>query len=417
MKTRVAELAIIAAGAAVIAAIYLHFGLRLAQGYFLDHWNLAFDLDPGRLVDIFTKPEAAWPAETLPPNVAVKHPLLKAMNGLCGAFPLCANDPKAYATTIAALHGVASSLLMFVCLRLLRLPLLEATLATAIFAVSAAQLFNAMIVESYVLAGAGIAAFLTLNLHAMRHGPGPLHWLRLPLAVHLFGITTTNVVIGGIADLAARAVPPRRPGWWQGFLLFWCLAAVAAAAASLLVWPGLLGAVLSDPIASAKEVYWAAPHDGSKSLSMVLKAFYPFAIVAPDFTTLVIDSIEPMRDFRDMRYGALGWLLVAIWAAAFILGLYYLATDRRMLRLFAPFLAVILFNTAFHVFFQYRHSVFLYVTHVNFSVFLVSAAALLHTCRLRPRLRYLGCIAAALFLIALTVHNAERAAELAAAFG
>lgn len=417
MRNRLAELSILAVGAVVLTALYLHFGLRLAEGHFLDRWNLAFDLDPGRLVEIFVLPDEQWKQSTLPPDVAVKHPLLKAMNGLCGLVPLCADDPKAYTAWVAALHGVVSSLLMIVCLRLLGLPLPEAVLAGAIFSLSAAQLFNAMIIESYVMAGTGIAAFLTVTVWTAARGPTRWRWLNLPLAVHLYGITTTNIVIGGLADLTTRLLPPRRPGWWKDFLGFWVLCGLAAVGATLLVWPQLPSILLDDPVRSVKEVYWAAPHGGEKSIAMVLKAFYPFSIVAPEFTSVSIDSPDPMLDFREMRYDLLGWLLVAAWLAALAVSVVVLARDRTLLRLLAPFLVVVAFNTVFHMFFQYRQSVFLYVTHVNFAVFVVSAVVLFRTCRLDRRRRLLCCAAALLFLIGLAANNLPLAGELARRFG
>lgn len=416
MSARISDILAALLLLAFSAALYIPLGISLSEGKYYDDINLAFDFDPDRYVTIFTAPTKRWSEETFPPAVAIKHPFISLVGDACRLLTICGEAPKQTAVVIAIVHGIATNILFFLCLRVMQLARPEAFIASAIFAASAGQLFNALIVEAYVIAGTGIAAYLFISLWRQRGDHLGFVWTRSLLAVHLFGVTATNIVQAALAELLLLYSMGRRAQQVAGLLRVALVVLTVIFALTLLTKPGVVTAMIDDPVQALKSVLWTAPHEGEKSLTSVLKSFFIFVIAAPEFTTITIDGDKTMVDFRALHFSLSGWVFIVFWFFALFLGTYFLFQSERRRYAALLFLALVAFNVLFHAFFQYRASTFLYVAHVNIPVFLLSAAVLFPVAKLPWRYRCFALSGAALFLLVEINLNLSQASRLIAAF-
>src|SRR6185312_6394545 len=94
---RTADL-LLAAGLGIAAlALYAVLGLRLAQGAYLDYFNLAFDFDPARYVSTF--------ALSPPDPGGFKHPLILLLRPLALPFLAVGLDAKQASVLVMAGFG------------------------------------------------------------------------------------------------------------------------------------------------------------------------------------------------------------------------------------------------------------------------------------------------------------------------
>ena len=392
--------------AIVAFAAYAAFAIRLAQGQYMDYYNLAFDFDPPRYVALL--------AHDVYERGNVKHPLILLLRPL--AWPLLAAGvaPKAAAGLVMAGFGAASVAVVFLFLRSLAVATGIAAALAALFAVSGTQIFTAMIPEAYGPAAFGIACVWLLavwRLADLRHG----RTLRFAVALLGYGITTTNLMqplfAEGLAWLRHRGlrgaiVPMMRYGAIVGGV---CVVVTA------IVWFDELRAFLADPVAVAKEVYWQRTKGDRVGLFDTVLRLVGYTVVPPEFVTYRLPEGIDMWDFRTPLFAPLAAVASIAWHLFWLVGAIAALLRPATRWLAAGLATMLLVNIVFHLDFQYRGSVYLYAAHTHFLVFALGAG-------LAPALRpgslaartYLGAVLALVVLVGATTF--DRAGTLAAAF-
>jgi hypothetical protein len=388
-------------------ALYSALGLRLAQGQFLDVYNLAFDFDPPRYVALLAMEEYE--------RGNVKHPLILLLRPL--AWPLLAVGfaAKQAAVLVMAGIGAATVAVAFLYLRSLAVGAGTAAALAALFALSGCQVVVSMVPESYGPAALGIAATWLLaawRLADLRHG----HRLRFALAAYTYGITPTNLLQPVLAEALA---------WWRHrglagavlpLLRYGLAVALLCAALTALVWIDVLAAFLSDPLAMAKEVYWQRTKGFREGVAETVLRLVGYAVVSPGFTEvrLEADGIT-MLDFRDPAFGPAALAAFIAWHIFWLAGAVAAVMHRPTRWLALGLWAALLANIVFHLDFQFRGSVYIYAAHTHFLVFALGAglAPMLHPGSTAARL-YLASVLALLVLVAPV--TLERARALATGF-
>lgn len=394
---------------------YLALGFELADGRLLRDWNLAFDFDPGRYPNIYGRPAAEWRIDDFSPDIAIKHPFLLLFRPLVLGLVQLGLTPEDACVTLSATLGAATVAAAWGYIGLFGVSGPARLLLTAFFAASATQLFCALVIESYGMSLLGLVLLHALTLHRLRGRAGPpgARWL---LALYLFGITATNVVQSGIAELAAQLRRRRFPAAVLATAAFGAGVAAAAAALVLLAHPIDLGRLLADPVEAVRAVLWTAPHASAKGPPRdVLLAFFAYSFVAPPFTAVPIeDGAKTMLDFRAFEFGPLGLAALALWLALLAGGIAA-SFGRRDRAALAVLWLCIAFNVVLHFYFQHRQSVFLYAAHTHFLIFAAALPCARRIAEASGPARALG-LAALAALAALTIlNNGERALQLVAA--
>src|SRR5215472_3362598 len=105
----ISDIAIAAGWFAVAWLVYARFGLRLAQGAYLDYYNLAFDFDPP--VTLHTL--ALSPADPQ----GVKHPLMLLLRPLAWPFLAAGLTPKEATVLVMATFGAGTVALCWMFMR------------------------------------------------------------------------------------------------------------------------------------------------------------------------------------------------------------------------------------------------------------------------------------------------------------
>ena len=382
-------------------ALYASMALRLAQGSYSDYWNLAFDYDPQKYVDLLAGP-MEWRGDA-------KHPLYALLRPL--AWPLVAAGaaPKAAAGLLMAGFAAASVALVFLAMRVLGAGRPLAWLLAGAFALSGSQLHLAMIPESYGPAMTGLLAGWLLGLRAAR-GDGDAAGWSIAAAVFSMGVTLTNVVQPGLVRLA-QAIGEKR-----GFagLLRWGLAVLAISALlAALVWHEALGELLADPALALKEVYWMRAAVSEKvGLAVLVPSFAAWSFVTPGHEVVPIAGGIGMWDIRSARYGLLGWAACAAWVAVLLLGVAGWMRAAAWRRMGFVLIAAVAFNLLLHIDFQFRGSVYLYAAHLHVPLYLLGAGGLVLGMRERA-----GALVVALLLAGLfAAQNLPLAWSFAAGF-
>lgn len=396
-------------------ACYLALGLALAEGRLLRDWNLAFDFDPGRFVNLLGRPAEAWRGDDFTVNFAIKHPFVLAFRPPVRALVAAGLTPEQAGAVLSASLGAFSVAAVFAYLGAFGVTGPARALLAVFFAGSATQLFCSGIVEAYAMSLAGLVLLHLLTLRRLRGGQGPpgARWL---LALYLFGVTATNVAQSGIAELVVQL--RRRPlraallataGFGLG---------VAALAAILVVTSYSLdpARLVADPASAARAVLWSAPHAPDKGPpSDVLLAFFAYSFIAPFFTAVPIEGgAKTMLDFRAFDYGPLGLAALALWLTLLAGGIAasLRSPDRPAL---ATLWLCIAFNVALHCYFQYRQSVFIYAAHSHFLIFAAALPLARRIVESRGPAHAAGLCALAALAVLTLLNNGDRALQLLAA--
>jgi MFS family permease len=385
---------IVTAAALCVAAfaVYAPLALRLAEGRYLDYFNLAFDFDPFRTVQTLA---------LSPPDLqGFKHPLIVLLRPLAWLLVSFGLEPKPAAALEMVAFGSGTVAVCFLFLRVAGAARAEAAALTLLFALTGTQIYTSIIVESYGFSGFAIAL---IWLAALRRLNDPDRWrgMRLVAAVLTFGVTITNVVQPFIAELL---VSWRHGGWTRAIRQTAGFALLLGAVGGLLaiaVWREHLWAAVLDPVSSLKEIWWLQTKGESTGLFKVLQTFFGYSFVTPHFSWLMLPEGINMRDFRDWSFSPVGSIAAPMWLLFW--GAGALAASRQpSYRWIALGLAAsTIFNVLFHLNFQFRGSIFIYAAHLHFAIFALGAglAPWMASRPMRMRIAYIGVVVALACLV------------------
>jgi hypothetical protein len=393
---------VMAAVVVVCLALYGTLAFRLAQGDYLDYYNLGFDFDPIRTVDAL--------ASATPDFLGVKHPLFVLLRPLAWPLLLAWLTAKEAAALVLAGFGSASATLCFVFLRKAGVERAIAVALTLLFIVSGSQLFTAIIAETYGVAGFSIILTWVIA-QARLADPDRYRRLRYAAAVLTFGTTITNTVQSFIAEMLVA--------WqWEGFLrairrcvLFGLVLLVPVVVLAFAVWHHDLLIALRDPVLAVKQVYWLRAQGARTGPGEVLLTFFTFSFVSPHYSWLMLPEGTNMRDFRAYDFPPAGVIAAPLWLAFAAIGTVAAFCHRRYRVIAAGLAAALVFNLLFHLDFQFRGSLYLYAAHLHFLIFALA-------CGLAPFLRIAsvpGKLYAAVVLLLVLLVGADNL-PIAAAF-
>ena len=403
-------------------ALYAVLALRIAEGTYLDHWNLLFDFDSGAYAHLLSRPLSEM---FEPVFAAIKHPLFTWLGVAARPWLWLGFDAHAAAALTTAVAGALSAMLFWATMRTAGATIPEATLATGLFCIGATQLFNGFVVDSYAFASLTLVMVLLFGFRRIRT-PGSVPIWFGASAVAAFGVTVSNAaqvaIIDGVGRLSARWAA-LRSGQRMGVLTriaieqvrFGLACAAVAVALILLTWWGPLIDALADPIEALKRVYWTQTRGETTSAGTVLLQFFGYAFAAPHFTLVDLPE-HVMRDFRHYLMPAVGAVALPLWIG-FWLGLAVLALWRASTRPYGLALAAcIAFNVLLHLDFQFRFSVFLYSGHVWAAIAAMAGIGMIAAREASPRLGMACRAVAALLIVMAAANNLPRAWEAATAF-
>jgi hypothetical protein len=363
---------VMAAVAVLCLALYGTLAFRLAQGAYLDYYNLAFDFDPIRTVGALAAPT--------PDFLGVKHPLFVLLRPLAWPFLLIGLTAKEAAALVLAGFGSATATLCYLFLRKAGIERPIATPLTLLFIVSGTQLFTAIIAETYGVAGFSIILTWVIA-QARLANPDRFRHLRYLAAVLTFGTTITNTVQSFIAEMLVA--------WrWEGFVrairrcvLFGLILLIPIVILAAAVWHHDLLIALQDPILAVKQVYWLRSQSARTGPGEVLLTFFTFSFVSPHYSWLMLPEGVNMRDFREYSFPYAGQIAAPLWLAFAFVGIVAAFRHRRYRVIAAGLGGALVFNLLFHLDFQFRGSLYIYAAHLHFLIFALA-------CGLAPFLRF-----------------------------
>jgi len=388
--------------------LYAALGLRLAQGNFLDYWNLAFDFDPSR----FVRALAGHP----PDGGGFKHPLVLLFRPIGLGFSALGFSAKSAASLVMALFGAGTVVVVFAFCRGAGLSRPEAGALSLLYGVSSTQLFTAFIAESYGLSLFALALTWTLLQRALRSEPRLLLRWRVALAVAVAGITITNVLQNFVGELWLRLRSAAPYDALRGMFRFGVAFGLTFVILAVAIWHRELIGHLADPIQALKTVYWLRTKGEAISLGQVLVTFFGYTVVAPQFTAVDLGSGILMKDFRAFRFEAYSAFALWAWLGLLSVGTLLGLAHSRFRRIAIPMVVALAINVLFHLDYQFRGSVYIYCAHLHFLVFALPLGLACWLPHL-PRWCRPAYVAGVLALAALAgTANITRAIELATAF-
>lgn len=354
------------AAALVVAAgaLYAAFGLRLAQGMFLDYYNLAFDLDPARYVALLVHEDFE--------RGGVKHPLVVVLRPLAWPLLVAGVAPKAAAALVMAGFGAATVGVVFLFLRRIAIARPEASVLAALFAVSGSQFFSAMIPEAYGPAAFGIACVWLVTVARLRE-TGRAAVLRYVAAAFVYGITTTNVLQSLIAEALVWLRHRGVVGAVRPMLVFGATLAAILAVLTAVVWYDVMLQALADPLGVIKSVYWQRTKGERTDVLDTALRLLGYTVVSPAYTVVPIGGGIRMWDFRTPFFPPLAAAAMLLWHLFWLAGAVAAFANRRTRWLAVGLAATLAANFVFHLDFQFRGSVYLYSPHTHFLVFALGA--------------------------------------------
>jgi hypothetical protein len=392
----------------LVFAFHLFNVPAVAAGEIFRKSNLAFDFDIDRFVQLWcTNP---FPVNQNEDYYAVRHPLAVAVRVACLPVSRLGVDAHIAACSIAAACAALSAILTYKIAIALNVQRWTACILTALWALSTTSLLLGVLPETYDLAFIALAYQFLLSIRWIQNRK-PALAARIGVAVASFGITITNVMLSGLAELVCRLTrqPPRKAligtiGFGAGVGII----AVALSIASFTVWP-IKG--VDNPIGVIKQVYWSAASAETttmrQSVGNVAWTFGATAFVAPQAARYSsgLPTNPYLWDLRGQNYTALGWLAVLGWLGLLVFGAAAAAKERELWSIWAVALLWIIGNIGLHAYWQFRDSVFLYAAHSHIAFFVLVLAGARWARNLRPSgaLAYSGFVA--LLTIAVAWNN------------
>jgi len=397
-------LAALLGGAALVG--YAGLAVRLAQGQYFEYFNLAFDFDAAPVLSLLTG--------SSPDAFGVKHPLMLLLRPLGLALLALGLPAKTAAAIVMAASGGVRVAFVFAFLRVAKMGRPEAVALALLFAVTSTQMIIAMVTETYGFASLSLILVWFIAQSRLDF-PSRFRLSRYVAAVGAAGITITNAMQPIAAELLVL--------WKEGgvlatvrkLLLFGLLFGAMFGAVALLVWYREIVHALSDPIGAAKAVWWLQTKGPSTGLLKVLQTVFGFSFVSPNYTVVLLPETTRMIDFREWSFPGLGHLVVAAWLVFFIIGTVAGLAHSGYRPTAVAIGITLLFNVLFHVWFQFRGSVYIYTGHTHFLVFALAAGVGPWVAgRRRARAVYLSAVLA--LAVSVAAVNVPSAAEFTRRF-
>jgi hypothetical protein len=399
------DLIVTAAIAVVVFSAYFALGLRLTHGDYFRANNFLFDYDAATYVRSLCGDG----------DFIVRHPFVGALRPVCKSA-LAIGIPLPVAITgFFAVVGALTVSLTYRCFASFGVGLPERLLLVAFLALSSCQAINGVVADTFGLSALGLVAAYFIFIKR-ENDPARAPVSRYAVAVYLFGVTVTNLaqpVIGEVVLWFGRVST-------RDFVRRLFVSGVILGA---LLLAGMLVCVPWDvlsPIDLLKHYKGESEFPGAEKAGLwtIVKTFFAYAFVAPDFTMVPLSNGEPgMLDFRDFRMSGFGLLALGLWVLLLASGIVCAIMDRRNRRL-AVFLGlVITLNLAMHLYVQFRLSVYLYASHVQIAILILAAFAVRAGSLRGGRVR--GAVLAGLAaLVLLTgVNNIPRFIDMVTAIG
>jgi hypothetical protein len=399
------------AGTAVLAsfaasfALYLAVGQALAPSRMFGRADLALGTDVPRVIADLTRFEANhYRTKVHPLFVILLNPPGLLLKELLGA-------PRPAALLLNAAFGALGVALFHALLRASGVAEARAALWTAVFGLSASQLFFGSVPETYVFSGASLLLLFLLFVRRRAKG-APF----LAASVFSFGMTISNLAV--VVWLRARAAD-----WSRGFwplvpsLLSFTAAVVGLAAALAMLQASWYprARLFFGPSALREEAQYAylpgSPAALGRRLASLGANALLFNLAAPRLVVEKAGQRYPVTAFAPPGPGALrplGVVHAALWGAALATAVGWAARRGFHRQLAAQALAGCLgFHLVLHFF--YGETPFLYSCQFTFALIALVALAA------EPRLAAApeaGARAAALLGVLVALQTANNAAFL-----
>jgi len=388
--------------------LYMALAIRLDSGGYFAVDNLAFDFDP------LTKTAIMFNGEI---SGGIRHPLLSALRPLAEVVLYLGLPLNLTMSLSFAAVGAVTVFVVFACTAPLGVALPEGILLTGFYAISSTPVFLSLVPESYGLSALGLW-LLYLVVLKRQDAPASYARTRFAVALYLFGVTITNIVQPAIAEIVIwfRRLPP--------------MAAVARLSSYALILGVLIAlAVLAsinwhyflhDPLLATKEAYWQSTEHGEEkaSFAVLLKTFFLYSFVAPDFTSVPLPNGEAtMLDFRDFRMATIGLGSLVLWLILLTIGFFTALRDRANRTVFLSVAAAIIVNLLIHLSVQYRASVYIYAAHLHVPIFVMALFAGRSGVRRGGAARWAFATGLVALVALAGINNLTRAFEFVGSFG
>lgn len=351
----------------IAGLIYLPLAWRLSQGLFLDYWNLAFDFDPEKFV-------AAY-AGDFNYRGEFRHALIMLLYPFGFVLREAGLGAKGAAAILTGVLGALRPGLIYLCVRALGGTRAISAAMAVLFAVSGVQIILAIVVESY--GPAMDALLLGWLLIFLRQGGATLRpGSTIGAGVANVGITLSNISQLGLAHMAQEIA---QFGVRRGLVRTVVWSATIVLVAGILavpIWYDVWLGVLTHPVQTLKEIYWASFFAGPKTgASGITGIFTIMAAVSPAYSFIDIPGGISMWDFRELIYTRLGWATVGVWLGLLGAGIWMWLRRPGWRMIGLLLLASFSFNVLMHTSFQFRNSIYIYAGHSYVPLFLLAAGA------------------------------------------
>jgi len=395
--------------ASLLAVSMAGYGLlaaRLAQGRYFEFYNLAFDFDASRVLELLT----GFPADP----IGFKHPFMLLFRPLGLALLALGVPAKLGTGLIMAGIGAARVALVYVFGRCCGAERAVAATLSLLFAVSGTQLMTALVPETY---GFALLSLILVWLVAQRRlsGPSRLEGWRYPVAVITAGITFTNALQPAIAELMVLWRRHGGRGTARPLAVFSAVCCAGFAAVALALWTREILDAVRDPLRAARDIWWMRTKGPTTGASKVLETFLGFSFVSPRFTIVPLPETTRMIDFRAWSFAPPGQAAAAAWLAFLAAGTAAGLAHRAYRPMALALLATFVLNVLFHLDFQFRGSLYLYAAHTHFVVFALAMGVVPWLSgRRRSSAAYAACVVVLGAMMAAV--NVPAAIEFAARF-
>jgi hypothetical protein len=363
---------------AVVAAVvyWAATAQMLSASQLYGHYNLAFDFDPSRYINLLIAAPETWSARDAAAEFWVKHPFYLMHRPIAQGLMLIGFPPVWAVLGLSIITGVLTLLVFNGILRHLCLPDIVRAAALLLFAGSAAQVACITVPDAYSAALLGILLAIWM---VMRRAASPGRWpvQRFLLPAYLFGVTATNLIFAGIAEFALQVTTQPLVRAIRNLVIWGIVSGGLIVVLLAICYPNDMLAAAGNPVQALKSVLWIGTLEPDKtippaSLLTMVKTMFAFSLSAPAPSVVMIPGEAaglppiPMHDFRVFDYGSLGLVALLGWLTLLAFGgeaMLRRLWTREGLAIGLAVGAMLAFNLAFQVYFQYRGSVFLYAGH------------------------------------------------------